>query len=85
MDAPIKRLTTDVAFKEAYGVTSVNSINIGRVTVQTVHYFWAYLRAIEQIDEVEVGDSLCFAIPTGAMGNVTAGLLAQRMGDQYAA
>eukprot|EP01043_Picozoa_sp_COSAG02_P061309 COSAG02_NODE_8213_length_2655_cov_3.093897_3_plen_301_part_00 len=82
MDAPIKRLTTDVAFKEAYGVTSVNSINIGRVTVQTIHYFWAYFRAIEQMDTLDVGDPLCFAIPTGAMGNVTAGLLAQRMGEQ---
>ena len=82
MDAPIKRLSTDVAFKEAYGVTSVNSINIGRVTVQTIHYFWAYFRAIEQLDAVEVGDPLCFAIPTGAMGNVTAGLLAQRMGEE---
>lgn len=84
MDAPIKRLTTDVAFKETYGVTSVNSINIGRVTVQTIHYFWAYFRAIEQLDTLEVGDPLCFAIPTGAMGNVTAGLLAQRMGEQSA-
>lgn len=51
MDAPIKRMSTDKAFKEAHGVTSVNSINIGRVTVQTIHYFWAYLRAIEQLGD----------------------------------
>jgi threonine synthase len=86
MDAPIKRLTTDVAFKEAFGVTSVNSINIGRVTVQTIHYFWAYFRTIDQLAKADdsgsfqIGTPLHFAIPTGAMGNVTAGLLAQRMG-----
>jgi threonine synthase len=49
MDLPIKRMTTDTAFKNAHGVTSVNSINIGRVTVQTIHYFWAYLRTIAQV------------------------------------
>ena len=84
MDAPIKRISSDSAFREAFGVTSVNSINIGRVTVQTIHYFWAYLRAIEQLEGggggFGFGDALHFAIPTGAMGNVTAGALAQRMG-----
>ena len=42
---------------------SVNSINIGRVTVQTFHYFWAYLRAIEALgDEFTIGTPLTFAI-----------------------
>uniref|UniRef100_A0A7S4HJ21 Threonine synthase N-terminal domain-containing protein n=1 Tax=Odontella aurita TaxID=265563 RepID=A0A7S4HJ21_9STRA len=85
MDRPIKRMTTDRAFKEAHGVTSVNSINIGRITVQVVHYFWAYLRSIDRIEGATIGQPLHFAIPTGAMGNVTAGVFAQRMGCPIAA
>eukprot|EP00041_Stephanoeca_diplocostata_P004081 m.40669 g.40669 ORF g.40669 m.40669 type:complete len:517 (-) comp14847_c0_seq1:469-2019(-) len=80
MDGPIKRVTSDPSFKAKYGLTSVNSINLGRVTVQTVHYFFAYFRAIERSAGLNIGDDVAFCIPTGAMGNVTAGELARRMG-----
>ena len=85
MDLPIKRMTTDVDFKAANGVTSVNSINIVRVTIQVIHYFWAYLRTVEQLGSSAMGQPLHFSIPTGAMGNVTAGLFAQQMGCPIAA
>jgi threonine synthase len=41
MDGPIKQITTDVKFAKQHGLTSVNSINLGRVTVQTAHFFWS--------------------------------------------
>eukprot|EP01049_Picozoa_sp_SAG25_P005453 SAG25_NODE_374_length_8940_cov_97.908155_10_plen_241_part_00 len=98
MDAPIKAISTDTAFRERHGVTSANSINLGRVVVQTIHHFWSYFRTVESLassqgenvqksgrDSWRVGRPLNFAIPTGAMGNVTAGLLAQKMGCPIAA
>lgn len=41
MDGPIKQITTDAAFATRHGLTSVNSINLGRVTVQAAHFFWS--------------------------------------------
>lgn len=65
--------------KQTYGLTGVNSINIGRIVAQVVHFFWAYLRCVSKVEEVGVR-KITVAIPTGAMGNVSAGLLAQLMG-----
>ena len=79
MDAPIKALSTDAAFQQKHGLTSVNSINIGRVLTQTVHYFWSYLRAIEK-KNLKIGAPMQFALPCGALGNATAGLMAKLMG-----
>ena len=79
MDGPIKALNTDTAFQQQHGLSSVNSINIGRVVAQTVHYFWCYLRAMEK-KNLEVGASLQFSLPCGALGNASAALLAKRMG-----
>jgi threonine synthase len=79
MDAPIKALSTDSGFQRKHGLTSVNSINIGRILTQTVHYFWSYLRAIEK-KNLEIGAPLQFALPCGALGNATAGLMAKLMG-----
>jgi len=77
MDAPIKTLVTDPVFAKKHGICSLNSVNWGRVCVQTVHYFWCYLRAV---GPQGVGQQCDFAIPTGAMGNVAAGMFSRRMG-----
>jgi threonine synthase len=79
MDAPVKALSIDQAFQQEHGISSVNSVNIGRVIVQTVHYFWSYLRAVEGSGEA-IGAPVQFALPCGALGNSTAGLLAKKMG-----
>jgi threonine synthase len=79
MDAPIKALSTDANFQEKHGLSSVNSINIGRVVAQTVHYFWSYLRTMDQ-KGLDIGAPLQFALPCGALGNASAGLLAKMMG-----
>lgn len=59
---------------QGWHLTSANSINIGRLLPQTFYYWHA---AIQHPDCVIV-------VPTGNIGNLTAGILAQRMGAPIA-
>lgn len=79
MDGPIKQLTLQPEFAKKYNPCSINSINLGRVVSQTVHFFWSYFRTIEQCG-LQVGDEIVFGVPCGALGNVTAGFIAKQMG-----
>ena len=54
-------------------LTSANSINIARLIPQAFYYF----RAIGQIS---VDASIVIAVPSGNFGNLTAGLIAKKMG-----
>ena len=74
-DILVKRIFSDAEFSHLHNLVVLNSINIGRVIVQAVHHFHAYLRACSS-----VGDEVLISIPTGACGNVASGVLAQRMG-----
>ncbi|QQS43595.1 threonine synthase [Candidatus Roizmanbacteria bacterium] len=67
----VKQAFTDSDFKK-YNLTSANSINIGRLLPQLIYYAssWAKLRE----------DNLTFVVPSGNMGNVTAGLYAKMIG-----
>lgn len=58
---------------EAMNLTSANSINISRLVPQSFYYF----DAARQLPE---GDKPTFVVPSGNFGNLTAGLLAERMG-----
>mmetsp|Transcript_15184 Transcript_15184/g.17195 ORF Transcript_15184/g.17195 Transcript_15184/m.17195 type:complete len:492 (-) Transcript_15184:908-2383(-) len=73
LDVPIENVFNNLEFKELHCCSSVNSVNIGRILVQIVHYFWSYFR---------IGNSktVQFSVPTGAGGHLTAGMLAQLMG-----
>jgi threonine synthase len=75
LDVLIADLFADQAFKEELQLSSVNSINWGRVMMQTVHYFYGYLQTVDR-----VGEPLDFAVPSGAFGNLCAGGLAREMG-----
>jgi threonine synthase len=75
LDVLIADLFSDQAFKEEQHLSSVNSINWGRVMMQTVHYFYGYLQTVDR-----VGELLDFAVPSGAFGNLCAGGLAREMG-----
>ena len=55
-------------------LTSANSINIGRLLPQMVYYFWSY-KELKQLNK-----ELVYAVPSGNFGNLTAGLLAKKMG-----
>ncbi len=56
-------------------LASANSINIGRLLPQVFYYVAAYVAVAEPI-----GRPVVFAVPSGNLGNLTAGVLAQRMG-----
>ncbi len=57
-------------------LTSANSINVARFLPQAFYYFsgYAQLKAMGKADEVVV------CVPSGNFGNITAGLIAHRMG-----
>lgn len=59
----------------ALGLSSANSINIGRLLPQAFYYLASYLAIVDR-----VGDPVIFSVPSGNLGNLTAGVLAQRMG-----
>ena len=75
LDLVVARLFSNEQLKTRLRLSSVNSINIGRVLMQTVHYFYAYFRIVERL-----GDPLVFSIPAGAFGNFCGGELARSMG-----
>jgi len=75
LDELITGLFADTSFKTKLNLSSVNSINWGRVMMQTVHYFYGYFQTVDT-----VGELLNFAVPSGAFGNLCAGSIAREMG-----
>jgi len=75
LDFVVAQLFADSDLKEKLNLSSVNSINWCRVMVQSVHYFYGYYRAVDQI-----GDEVVFSVPSGAFGNLFGGYLARSMG-----
>ena len=61
------------------GLSSANSINIGRLVPQVVYYFSAYFAAV-RMGRIRAGEELNFSVPTGNFGDILAGFLALRMG-----
>lgn len=68
----VKEAFKDEALSEKLNLTSANSISIGRLLPQTTYYAGAY----GQLGR----DDIRIVVPTGNIGNLTAGVLAQRMG-----
>lgn len=75
LDLVIARLFEDKGLVDELKLSSVNSINWGRVMMQTVHYFYAYLSLVDR-----VGEPIQMAVPCGAFGNLCAGTMARLMG-----
>jgi threonine synthase len=71
--ALMKRVFSDLPFKQQYGLAAVNSVNWTRVLAQVVYYFsaWNQAGSPEHFD-------VC--VPTGNFGNIFAGYIAQQMG-----
>lgn len=72
--AIVKQAFLDEQLRSEIRLSSANSINISRLIPQSFYYFEAY----KQLGAA--GDPVAFCIPSGNFGNLTAGLLAQRMG-----
>lgn len=74
----VKEAFMDVELNQLLKLTSANSINIARFLPQTFYYFYAYA----QLEKMEAGclDNVVVAVPSGNLGNLTAGLVAKKMG-----
>ena len=60
-------------------LSSANSINFGRLVPQIAYYFSAYADLVSS-EQIEMGEEIDFAVPTGNFGNVLAAYYAKRMG-----
>jgi len=56
-------------------LSSANSINVGRLLPQSFYYFASYLAATAR-----TADRVIFSVPSGNLGNLTAGVIAGRLG-----
>lgn len=75
LDALISKLYSNKPFKEKLKLSSMNSINWGRIMMQTVHYFYGYFKVVDT-----VGEEINMAVPSGGFGNLCAGSFARKMG-----
>lgn len=73
--AMVKSAFLDADLQRRLRLSSANSINIARLIPQSFYYFEAYKQVVRQGPGPVV-----FSIPSGNFGNLTAGLIAQRMG-----
>ena len=69
----VKQCFLDKELNQKIKLTSANSINIARLIPQTFYYF----QALAQLKD---SDNVVFSVPSGNFGNLTAGLLAKKMG-----
>ena len=65
--------------EKGYILSSANSINVGRLLPQVAYYFSAYLDLVSS-DQIEMGEKVNFAVPTGNFGNILAAYYAKCMG-----
>lgn len=72
--ALVKQAFLDSEVNNQYLLSSANSINISRLIPQSFYYFEAY----KQLKDKNIPVNFC--IPSGNFGNLTAGILAKRMG-----
>ena len=68
--AMAKAAFADPMLRARVRLTSANSINVGRLVPQIFYYGWASLAAPGSV----------FSVPSGNFGNLTAGLIAKRLG-----
>lgn len=72
--AIVKALFNDLAFRDRYKLSAVNSINWARIMAQTVYYFTAAVALGAPFRPVS------FTVPTGNFGDIFAGYVARKMG-----
>lgn len=70
----VKCAFLDPELRDAYFLTSANSINIARLIPQSFYYFYAYAK------RRDTSKPVVFSVPSGNFGNLTGGLFAKRMG-----
>lgn len=70
----VKQAFLDNEIKQKHYLSSANSINIARLLPQAVYY----IDAVKQL--LELDKKIVFSVPSGNLGNITAGLIAKKMG-----
>ncbi|MGM0431723.1 MAG: threonine synthase [Spirochaetota bacterium] len=71
----VKQAFMDDGLREQYGLTSANSINLGRLLPQSVYYVYAAARFLKQTGNMPV-----VVIPSGNVGNAVGAYWAKEMG-----
>ncbi|MFO8063802.1 MAG: threonine synthase [Spirochaetota bacterium] len=71
----VKEAFLDTELSETLGLTSANSINLGRLIPQAFYYIYAFAQL-----KPEVPGEFFFCVPSGNFGNLTAGVLAWKWG-----
>jgi threonine synthase len=71
----IKKIFSDIEFKNSFNLGAINSINWARVLAQVVYYVHSCLHVLKH----EKDSSVDFAIPTGNFGDIFAGFIAKKM------
>ena len=74
--ALVKTAFLDEELNKKLNLTSANSINVARFLPQAFYYFHAYAQLAKQ----GKANNVVFCVPSGNFGNITAGLIAKRMG-----
>jgi threonine synthase len=74
----VKTAFSDKELNKELVLTSANSINVARFLPQAFYYFNAYAR-LKEIGALN-GKDLVISVPSGNLGNLTAGLFGQEMG-----
>ena len=69
----VKAAFQDIDLQNRLSLSSANSINMARLLPQSVYYSWAWKLCAEN-------KPIIFSVPSGNFGNLTGGLLANRMG-----
>jgi threonine synthase len=72
--ALVKQAFLDTDLNKKYNLASANSINISRLIPQSFYYFRAYAQV------KAAGLPVVFSVPSGNFGNLSAGMLAYKMG-----
>lgn len=72
----VKTAFMDKELNSKMNLTSANSINVARFLPQSFYYFYAYA----QLLKMGKADQAVICVPSGNFGNITAGLIAKKMG-----
>lgn len=70
----VKAAFLDSELTSTYKLTSANSINIARLIPQSFYYVYAFGKVNDHTEPI------VFSVPSGNFGNLTAGLMAKKMG-----
>lgn len=70
----VKQAFNDKSINKKLRLSSANSINIARLLPQMIYYFYAYFNLNI------TNEKIIFTVPSGNLGNLSAGLFAKKMG-----